>query len=175
MIFGWNDTQVCVGCPIVDKSVVIQAMFWCRPSDMLSPDATLTQFHGAFMRHHVSIYLIIKYCHLFIYSYSTEINRSFVITAVFHSTFVITINIYDASRRYFIKYHKKWRQKERNGNSIHQPHDCLLNSLLRRRSEKTSKLHVTGFCARNSPVNSPHKGASNAENVSNWWRHHDVF
>ena len=28
----------------------------------------------------------------------------------------------------------------------------------RRRSKKTSKLRVTGLCAVNSPVNSPHKG-----------------
>ena len=35
-----------------------------------------------------------------------------------------------------------------------------VNRLFRRRSKKTSKLHVTGLCAGNSPgpVNSPHKG-----------------
>ena len=37
--------------------------------------------------------------------------------------------------------------------SNHQPHDCLLNRLSRRRSKKTSKLHVNGLCT----VNSPHK------------------
>ena len=43
--------------------------------------------------------------------------------------------------------------------SNHQPHDCLLNRLFRRRSKKTSKLRVTGLCAGNSPgpVKSPHK------------------
>ena len=42
----------------------------------------------------------------------------------------------------------------------HQPRDCVLNRLFRRRSKKTSKLRVTGLCAGNSPatVNSPHKG-----------------
>ena len=35
--------------------------------------------------------------------------------------------------------------------SNHQPHDCLLNRLFRRRSKKTSKLRVTGLCAGNSP------------------------
>ena len=41
----------------------------------------------------------------------------------------------------------------------HQPHDCLLNRLFRRRSNKTSKLRVTGLCAENSPVTGefPHK------------------
>ena len=35
-------------------------------------------------------------------------------------------------------------------------------------------LHVTGFCAGNSPVTSEFavQMASNAENVSIWWRHH---
>ena len=44
----------------------------------------------------------------------------------------------------------------------------------RRRSKKTSKLHVTGLCAGNSPVTSefPAQIASNAENVSIWWHHH---
>ena len=49
----------------------------------------------------------------------------------------------------------------------------LLNRLFRGRSKKTSKLRVTGFCVGNSlgPVNFPQR-ASNAENVSIWWRHH---
>ena len=56
----------------------------------------------------------------------------------------------------------------------HQPHDCLLNRLFRRRSKKTSKLRVTGLCARNSPWTGkfPEQMTSNAENVSIWWRHH---
>ena len=47
----------------------------------------------------------------------------------------------------------------RDSVSNHQPHDCLLNRLLRCRSKKTSKLRVTGLCSGNSPgpVNSPHK------------------
>ena len=53
-----------------------------------------------------------------------------------------------------------WRHNDHVAVSNHQPHDCLLNRLFRRRSKKTSKLHVTGLCAGNSPgpVNSPHKG-----------------
>ena len=58
--------------------------------------------------------------------------------------------------------------------SNHQPHDCLLNHLFRRRSKKTSKLRVAGLCVGNSPVTGefPAQRASNAENVSIWWRHH---
>ena len=47
--------------------------------------------------------------------------------------------------------------------------------LVRRRSKKTSKLHVTGLCVVNSPVTAEFSAqmASNAENVSIWWGHHD--
>ena len=53
----------------------------------------------------------------------------------------------------------RWRHNGHDSDSNHQPHGCLLNRLLRRRSRKTSKLRITGLCVRNSPwpVNSPHK------------------
>ena len=50
-----------------------------------------------------------------------------------------------------------WRCNGRDGVSNHQPPDCLLNLLVRRRSKKTSKLRVTGLSA-GWPMNSPHKG-----------------
>ena len=50
----------------------------------------------------------------------------------------------------------QWRHNEVGSVSNHQPHECLLNRLFRRRSKKTSKLRVTCLCA------------------VNWWRHHDV-
>ena len=46
----------------------------------------------------------------------------------------------------------QWRHNERDGVSNHQPNDCLLNRLFRRRSKKISKLRVTGLCAGNSPL-----------------------
>ena len=54
----------------------------------------------------------------------------------------------------------QWRNNEADCVSNHQPYDCLLNGLFRRRSKKTSKLRVTGLCAgiHRGPVNSPHKG-----------------
>ena len=60
--------------------------------------------------------------------------------------------------------------------AFHQPHECLLNRLFGRRSKETSKLRVTGLCVGNSPGTGefPAQRASNAENVSIWWRHHDV-
>ena len=68
----------------------------------------------------------------------------------------------------------RWRHNGHNSISNHQPHDCLLNRLSRRRSKKTSKVRVTGLCAGNSPGTGefPAQMASNAENVSIWWRRH---
>ena len=67
----------------------------------------------------------------------------------------------------------RWRQNGRHSVSNHQPHDCLLNRLFRRRSKKTSKLRVTGLCAGNSPRTGefPAQMTSDAENVSIWLRH----
>ena len=64
----------------------------------------------------------------------------------------------------------QWRHNGRDSVSNHQPHDCLLNRLFRRRSKKTSKLRVTGLCGGTGEF--PAQMASNAENVSIWWRHH---
>ena len=52
-----------------------------------------------------------------------------------------------------------WRHNGHDSVSNHQPHDCLLNRLFRRRSKKISKLRVTGLCAGNSPETGefPHK------------------
>ena len=56
----------------------------------------------------------------------------------------------------------------------HQPRDCLLNRLFRRRSKKTPKLRATGPCAWNSPGTgeSHAQMASTEENATIWWRHH---
>ena len=45
------------------------------------------------------------------------------------------------------------------------------------RSKKTSNLRVTGRCVGNSPVTGEFLAqmASNAENVSIWWRHHGLM
>ena len=67
-----------------------------------------------------------------------------------------------------------WHHNGRDGVSNHQRLECLLNRLFRRRSKKTSNLRVTGLCEGNSPVTVefPAQRASNAENVSIWYRHH---
>ena len=68
----------------------------------------------------------------------------------------------------------QWRHNGRDSVSNHQPHDCFLKRWFRHRSNKTSKLRATGLCAGNSPEAGefPAQMASNAENVSIWWRHH---
>ena len=70
----------------------------------------------------------------------------------------------------------QWRHNWRDGVSKHQSHDRLLNRLSRCRSKKTSKLRVTGLCEGNSLVTGefPTQRASNTENVSIWWRHHEI-
>ena len=80
-------------------------------------------------------------------------------------------------RMYFVFSSLRWRHNGRDSISNHQPHDCLLNRLFRRRSKKTSRLRVTGLCAGNSPGTGefPAQMTSNAENVSIWWRHHVGF
>ena len=54
----------------------------------------------------------------------------------------------------------QWRHNECDGISNHQPHNCLLNHLFRRRSKKASKLRVLAFVRgiHRCLVNSPHKG-----------------
>ena len=59
-----------------------------------------------------------------------------------------------------------WRHNGYDDVSNHQPHHCLLNSLFRCRSKKTSKLRVTGT------GEFPAQVASNTEYVSIWWRHY---
>ena len=65
----------------------------------------------------------------------------------------------------------RWRHNGHNGVSNHQPHHCLLNRLFG--SKKTSKLRITGLCKGSSPGTGefPAQMASNAEDVSIWWRH----
>ena len=68
----------------------------------------------------------------------------------------------------------QWRHNGLDDVSDHQPHDCSLNRLFRRRSKKMSKLRETGLCAGNSPVTGEFlvQRAIKAENFSIWWRHH---
>ena len=63
----------------------------------------------------------------------------------------------------------QWCHNKRHGVSNHRYFDCLFNRFSRRISSKTSKLWVTGLCGGNP------QRASNAENVSIWWRHQTIW
>ena len=69
----------------------------------------------------------------------------------------------------------QWVSNQTTTNKIHDNDVIMkLNRLFRCRSKKTSKLHVTSLCVGNSSVTGefPARRASNAENVSIWWRHY---
>ena len=68
----------------------------------------------------------------------------------------------------------QWHHNGHDGVSNHQPRHWLLDRLFRRRSQKTSKLRVTGICAANSTMTGEFRAPSNTENISSWWRHHDA-
>ena len=63
----------------------------------------------------------------------------------------------------------RWRLKSPASRLFTQP-------FIQGADNKKSKLRVTGLCAGNSPVTGefPAQRASNVENVSIWWRHHDI-
>ena len=68
----------------------------------------------------------------------------------------------------FIETTLQWRHNDRDDVSNHRCLHCLLNCLFRCRPQKASKLRVRGI-HREFPA----QKASNAENVSIKWRHHD--
>ena len=70
----------------------------------------------------------------------------------------------------------QWRHNGRDSVSNHQPRDCLLSRLFRRKSKKSSKLRVTDLCVGNSPGTGefPAQMASNTENARIWWCHHAI-
>ena len=76
--------------------------------------------------------------------------------SIFHNVFVYQESL-------------EWRHKERDGVSNHRRLNFLLNHLFSRRSKKTSKLFVTGFCGgiHRWPVNSPHK--VHVTQIGNQW------
>ena len=83
--------------------------------------------------------------------------------------------VYGVWQNEILRMTLQWRHNKRNGVSNHQPQDYFRSRLFRCRSKKTSKLRVTGLCEGNSPATGEFlsQRASNAENLSIWWRHHE--
>ena len=71
----------------------------------------------------------------------------------------------------------QWCHNERHGVSNQWRRDWLFNRLFKRRSKKKAKLRATVLCEGNPSVTRgfPSQRASNAENVSIWWRHHETI
>ena len=84
---------------------------------------------------------------------------------------IIVVHIITGPNHLFVTHPQQWRHNGRDCVSNHQPYGCLLNRL---QIKENIKPRVTGLCAGNSPVTGefPAQIASNAENVSIWWRHH---
>ena len=116
-------------------------------------------------------YLQLPVNFLFIFLYIFQIKSVFL---THHCHLFLNVCMIYCNIECLMSHGKVSAQYGRDGVSNHQPHNCLLNRLFRRISKKTSKLRVTGLCAGNSPVTGefPAQRASNAENVSIWWRHH---
>ena len=125
----------------------------------------MTQYSDASMRHQTSTRLC-DFCNQWIFS--------------FYETGKTVINCSESTSQQSSSERRRsdtllqWRHNDHDGDSNHQPHDCLLTVYSRRGSKKASKLRVTGLCAGNSPETGefPAQMASIAENVSIWWRHH---
>ena len=71
----------------------------------------------------------------------------------------------------------QWRHNRHDSVSNHQPHDCLLNRLFRRRSkENINAPRHWPFCGEFTGTGEfPAQSASYAENVSIRWRHHEIY
>ena len=52
----------------------------------------------------------------------------------------------------------------------------VYSTIVQGQIKETSKLRITGLCVLNSPVTGefPAQRASNEENVSIWWRNHEL-
>ena len=85
-------------------------------------------------------YHILPYCYL---SWVSSFLFFFVMASTPQTPVQYKISVLNSSLQ--------WRHNGDYGVSNHQPSDCLLSRLIRRRSKKTSKLRITGLCAGNSP------------------------
>ena len=142
-----------VFCYVADKSCMTHITFFSRLRETFLLQVT---------------YLVVRFGTVHRTKYAYNFAAHYFVLVI-----VSVVDLYDWSRH--AGHPLQWRHNERDGVSDHQPHDCLLNRLFRRRSKKTPKLRVTGICAGNSPVTGEFPGhrASN-EIVSIWWRHHGV-
>ena len=141
-------------CPINNIPALVQIMAWCRSGDKPLPEPMVVS---------LLTHICVTRPQWVNYSLIPKFKGFWAKPQLWHG-WVITSH----------HYHDVIMGAVASQN--HQPHDCLFSRLFWRRSKITSKLRVTGLCAGNSPVTGEFTAqmASNAENVSVWWRHHDV-
>ena len=172
-----------------DKSALVQVMAWCRQETRHYPSQCRPSRHIPSSGHSELIadlrHLTDHYNNNIVAS-TKKNHREKKTLGVTVSTFVVRLMGADGcwwlgtvwwSWEWVPCYRcvsLQWRHNEQDGVSNHQRLDCLLNHLFRPRSKKTSKLRVTDLCEGNSLVTGefPAERASNAKNISIWWRHH---
>ena len=91
-------------------------------------------------------------------------------TYVYHDVIIACVSVFVSEVE--IEKSLQWRRTEYDGVSNYRRIGGLLNRMFR--SKKISKSRVTGLWEGNPPVTGgfPSQGASNAERISIWWRHH---
>ena len=86
---------------------------------------------------------------------------------------------YFVSLSFICKYFNalQWRHNDHDDVSNHQPHGCLLNRFFQVEiKEKIKAPRHWPLCGKFTGTGEfPAQMASNAENVSIWWRHHGYF
>ena len=131
-------------CPWIIISILVNKSKF----GLNSPDGS---FEGIQSRFRLQIFLFRIYFFFFFYNHA-RISLSCFVQMFTH----IVQDHFTASRNSFVALliavkqlwrTLLWRHNGRDGVSNNQPHDCLLDHSFRRRSKKTSKFRVTGFCA----------------------------
>ena len=118
------------------------------------PDYTQTRGFEASQVYEIAFRLLVRPR-----SWNREINGRLVHTILKkHHVFLAHHHVVLFTSFVIFPFTLQWRHNERDGISNHRCLYCLLNF----------------FQAHRWPVDSPHKRASNAENISIWWRHYNV-
>ena len=166
----------------------VTVMMWCQwnPRQLLNhlQQASHTRVHVHLIRYNHGFVLLfpaffnsffldsrVPFTHMFQGYFHSNVSINVCRRCSYRST-IRSIRKVVGGNRWVIS--SRWRHNGRDCVSNHQPYNCLLNRLFGRKSKKTSKLRVTGLCVGNSPRTGefPAQMASNAENISIWWRHH---
>ena len=148
------------------------SQWWHRCTGMMSGGVTRPQWVYTIVGHSKCNFQF-KYCPpLMAWEYWTPWNILFVELNYFVTVCLLSFEF--SAGHHGTHRSIQWRHSEHDGVSNDRRLDCLLSLLFRRRSKKTSKLHVTGLRDGNPPVTGgfPSQRASNTESASVWWCHY---